>query len=220
MFQLLTYDPPSFFWISADEGTVTRTGSVKMLEAAKGYICKKCNHEFVVHADVENQYIMAAPSKCPSMKDTPCKSTEFDLQHEKKICKDFQEIVIQEQVQKLTVGMIPRSIVVILEDDLADSCKAGDDIAVTGQLIRRWKKVSKGIKIDIEIALHANYCQIYNGSKVRGLSEGKYGFAVPHETCFQLFSLLFVLIDQKNDFHVFWESHQSNPLAGELYFSI
>jgi DNA replicative helicase MCM subunit Mcm2 (Cdc46/Mcm family) len=39
-----------------------------------------------------------------------------------------QEIKIQEQVQKLTMGVIPRSILAVLQDDLVDSCLAGDDI--------------------------------------------------------------------------------------------
>jgi DNA helicase MCM9 len=45
-------------------------------------------------------------------------------------CKDYQEIKVQEQVTKLAIGTIPRAITVILEDDLVDICKAGDDIAV------------------------------------------------------------------------------------------
>lgn len=40
-------------------------------------------------------------------------------------CIDYQEIKIQEQVQSLTVGSIPRSIVVVLENDLVDVCKVG-----------------------------------------------------------------------------------------------
>ena len=39
-------------------------------------------------------------------------------------CKNYQEIKVQEQVQKLAVGTIPRSMWVILEEDLVDSCKA------------------------------------------------------------------------------------------------
>ena len=60
---------------------------------------------------------------------------------EPKSCKDYQEIKIQEQVQKLAVGTIPRSMWVILEDDLVDCCKAGDDITVCGVVMRRWKPV-------------------------------------------------------------------------------
>jgi len=45
-------------------------------------------------------------------------------------CRNYQEIKIQEQVEKLAVGTIPRSMWVILEEDLVDSCKAGDDVTI------------------------------------------------------------------------------------------
>lgn len=44
--------------------------------------------------------------------------------------RDYQEVKIQEQVQKLDVGKIPRSLWVVLENDLVDSCKAGDDVTI------------------------------------------------------------------------------------------
>lgn len=45
-------------------------------------------------------------------------------------CKDYQEIKIQEQVQRLSMGTIPRSMWIVIEDDLVDTCKAGDDITI------------------------------------------------------------------------------------------
>ena len=45
-------------------------------------------------------------------------------------CRNYQEIKIQEQVQKLTVGSIPRSMWVVLENDLVDVCKPGDDVQI------------------------------------------------------------------------------------------
>ena len=44
--------------------------------------------------------------------------------------RDIQEIRVQEQVDKLELGNIPRSITVILMDDLVDTCKAGDRVTV------------------------------------------------------------------------------------------
>lgn len=45
-------------------------------------------------------------------------------------CRNYQEIKLQEQVQRLAMGTIPRSLWVVLEDDLVDVCKAGDDVIV------------------------------------------------------------------------------------------
>lgn len=45
-------------------------------------------------------------------------------------CKNYQEVKVQEQVQRLTMGTIPRSMWVVLEDDLVDACKAGDDVII------------------------------------------------------------------------------------------
>ena len=46
-------------------------------------------------------------------------------------CRDYQEIKIQEQTTKLAMGTIPRSMFVILHDDLVDYAKSGDDVTIT-----------------------------------------------------------------------------------------
>ncbi len=40
-----------------------------------------------------------------------------------RVCRDYQEVKIQEQVQKLTMGSIPRAILCILQDDLVDQLR-------------------------------------------------------------------------------------------------
>ncbi|OBS79747.1 hypothetical protein A6R68_22053, partial [Neotoma lepida] len=108
-------------------GTVIRTSLVKVLEHERDYMCNKCKHVFVVQADFEQYYTFCRPSSCPSPES--CDSSKFtclsDLSSSPARCRDYQEIKIQEQVQRLSVGSIPRSMKVILEDDLVDSCKSG-----------------------------------------------------------------------------------------------
>ncbi|XP_059256604.1 DNA helicase MCM9 isoform X2 [Mustela nigripes] len=108
-------------------GTVIRTSLVKILEFERDYMCNKCKHVFVVKADFEQYYTFCRPSSCPSLES--CDSSKFTclsgLSSSPTRCRDYQEIKIQEQVQRLSVGSIPRSMKVILEDDLVDSCKSG-----------------------------------------------------------------------------------------------
>ena len=44
--------------------------------------------------------------------------------------KDYQEIKVQEKLDVFSVGTVPRSVIIILEDDLVDSCKPGDDVTI------------------------------------------------------------------------------------------
>ena len=77
-----------------------------------------------------------------------------------RVTTDYQEIRIQEPVQSLAVGSIPRSIVVVLEDDLVDSVKAGDDVTVTGTVLHRWSRVSRGKRCDLEMLIRANHVRV------------------------------------------------------------
>lgn len=118
-----------------------RTTLAKLLEYKKEYFCNKCKHVFTVSAEFSEHYTMRGPSSCPS--DEGCDSIKFTCFEDKKgnssNFKDYQEIKIQEQVQKLAIGTIPRTISVVLEDDLVDSCKPGDDVTVYGVVLRRWR---------------------------------------------------------------------------------
>ncbi|NXO28208.1 MCM9 helicase, partial [Cisticola juncidis] len=175
-------------------GTVIRTSSVKVLEFERSYICNKCKHVFVVKADFEQYYAFCRPAAC--LNEEGCNSTKFTClsgtTSSPTCCRDYQEIKIQEQVQRLSVGSIPRCMVVVLEDDLVDSCKSGDDITVYGVVMQRWKPFREGARCDLELVLKANYVKV-NNEQLAG-----------------------VVIDEevRKEFEDFWERHRNDPLAG------
>ncbi|XP_067021534.1 DNA helicase MCM9-like [Acropora muricata] len=176
----------------AVSGTIIRVSTVKLLEYEKEYICCRCKQVFAIQADFEQHYSIPKPSKCPSSKE--CKSNKFtclsESASEPKSCRDYQEIKIQEQVQKLAVGTIPRSMWVILEEDLVDSCKAGDDVTICGVVMRRWKPVYADSRCDLELVLKANHVSVNNGQRA--------GVVVTEEL--------------KREFAEFWEKHKDSPL--------
>ncbi|XP_075354747.1 DNA helicase MCM9 isoform X1 [Mycteria americana] len=174
-------------------GTVIRTSLVKVLEFERSYICNKCKHVFVVKADFEQYYAFCRPSAC--LNEEGCNSTKFTCLSgtaSPTCCRDYQEIKIQEQVQRLSVGSIPRCMVVVLEDDLVDSCKSGDDITVYGVVMQRWKPFHEDARCDLELVLKANYVKV-NNEQLAG-----------------------VVIDEevRKEFEDFWEKHRNDPLAG------
>ncbi|ELW48799.1 DNA helicase MCM9 [Tupaia chinensis] len=175
-------------------GTVIRTSLVKILEFERDYMCNKCKHVFVVKADFEQYYTFRRPSSCPSLES--CDSSKFtclsDLSSSPTKCRDYQEIKIQEQVQRLSVGSIPRSMKVILEDDLVDSCKSGDDLTIYGIVMQRWKPLQQDVRCEVEIVLKANYVQVNN--------EHSAGIILDEEA--------------RKEFEDFWEYYKSDPFAG------
>uniref|UniRef100_G3QN95 DNA helicase MCM9 n=1 Tax=Gorilla gorilla gorilla TaxID=9595 RepID=G3QN95_GORGO len=175
-------------------GTVIRTSLVKVLEFERDYMCNKCKHVFVIKADFEQYYTFCRPSSCPSLES--CDSSKFTclsgLSSSPTRCRDYQEIKIQEQVQRLSVGSIPRSMKVILEDDLVDSCKSGDDLTIYGIVMQRWKPFQQDVRCEVEIVLKANYIQVNN--------EQSSGIIMDEEV--------------QKEFEDFWEYYKSDPFAG------
>lgn len=69
-----------------------------------------------------------------------CKSKKFTPGTTETI--DFQEIHLQEQINKLGLGKIPRSIRVILTCDLSDCCHPGERVEVVGIVRYKWNSLN------------------------------------------------------------------------------
>lgn len=128
------------------KGTCVRAGMIKMLETTKQFTCDKCNALISVDYDPEQYNLIPRPLKCPGDSRETCSGTRFtevENPNEFQNCKDYQEIRVQEQVAKLAIGNIPRSITVILEDDLVDTCKPGDELIITLNALNKGNRQSK-----------------------------------------------------------------------------
>ncbi|KAF4028132.1 MCM AAA-lid domain [Phytophthora infestans] len=185
-------------------GTVVRTGMIKMQEIEREYQCcnARCGHRFLVKSDPEQGNVLEIPKVCPSDStgDTssggkkPCKSTQFMPVGgaDSSVVSDHQVIKIQEQASKLGVGSIPRSILVVLEDDLVDSVKAGDQVVVVGILMRTWKPCVRGVRCDLETTIKANSIRIKNATT----------------------SQVLVTEELRAEFAQFWSKHKRHPVRG------
>ncbi|TDH67646.1 hypothetical protein CCR75_000394 [Bremia lactucae] len=192
-------------------GTVVRTGMIKMIEMEKEYQCcnAQCGHRFLVKSDPEQGNVLEIPRDlidlqklCPSdsMGGTscggkkPCRSTQFLPigGADSSVVSDHQVIKIQEQASKLGVGSIPRSIAVVLEDDVVDTVKAGDQVVVVGTLMRTWKPCFQGVRCNLETFINANSIQIKNASTAQ----------------------VMVTEELRAEFVQFWAKHQHDPIRG------
>lgn len=148
-------------------GTVTRTGSVMLREVTKEFICAKCKYTFEITGDITQRGAFDIPKRCPSEGEKPCWGKNIrPVSDVPPVCREYQEIKIQEKIQNLDVGSIPRSLIVVLTDDLADTVKPGDDVVITGILRRRWNRnLIPDQRADIELMLVACHISSNNEHK-------------------------------------------------------
>ena len=129
-----------------------------------------------------------------------CNNRQFIPIQNTSIFSDYQEIKVQELFKTLKPGNIPRSILVILEDNLVDMCKPGDDVLINGILIQRWKSYGRDERPVIDIAILANNIIVLNKK------ESIQKFDVTQEN--------------KNEFKKFWKEHPMLEGRNKLIESI
>lgn len=148
-------------------GTVAKTGVVKVLESRKLYRCTSCGYTFAVVVDDFSSDV-SLPRQCPSGSSRHAESQCFGAKYiqmaaTEKSFTNYQEIQVQEigssMADVFSGGHKPngsrKAIIVILQDDLADSCQIGEVVHLTGVVIRHSSSTAIGQKAIVTLALKA-----------------------------------------------------------------
>ena len=134
-------------------GTITRTSEVKP-ELIKGtFICKMCNSAI---KNVEQQFRYTEPKVCTNLN---CNNhNKWELLEEESVFADWQKLKVQESPNDIPTGSMPRTIDVILRNELVEKAKPGDKCTFIGTLIvvpditslyKPGEKVQKQIKREV-----------------------------------------------------------------------
>ena len=173
-------------------GTVVRTGEVKLLQSRLLYECGRCKYRFVVEADLEAGATVQLPNACPSRKEKPCNGTNFRHCEEVALYTNFQEITLQDRDHFMESRATTRSLIVLLQDDLAESCLVGDLVEITGIVVRQYGPMYPGIRLHIGLALQAT--AVVKSKRERDTTK------IPPEKILE--------------FQSFWEKHSQKPFSG------
>ena len=125
----------------AVEGVVTRVSPVKHEMVAAVYRCGSCGGEVKVELAGGE---LRRPEECPTCRATG-KTARFTLLEERSELVDVQKLVLQERPEELPPGQLPRSVEVVVRDDLVDAVRPGDRVTVVGFLsLYEDKRVLRG----------------------------------------------------------------------------
>lgn len=123
-------------------GIVTRMSIVRPILHKSVHYCEESKqghvYEYDDHSDITHLSKKVNEEEGPSTENTNgFRTTDrngrpLTVEYGYCIYKDQQTVVIQEMPERTPPGQLPRSIEVVLGDDLVDKCKPGDRISVTG----------------------------------------------------------------------------------------
>jgi len=116
--------------LTSVSGTVTRTSDVRPELLTGSFRCQKCGHGPIT---VVQQYHYTRPTicrnpRCPNKRD-------FYLDIPTSQFTDWQKLRVQENSSDVPPGCMPRSMDVILRNEMVDRCKAGDSVVFVGSLV-------------------------------------------------------------------------------------
>ncbi|KMV66134.1 minichromosome maintenance protein [Encephalitozoon cuniculi EcunIII-L] len=111
-------------------GTVTRTTQVRPELVSGTFVCKICGS---VIDNVFQEFKYTEPLTCPNHLCTNRRLWKLDIDKSKFL--NWQRIHVQENTEEIPPGSLPRSMDVIVRNDLVEKIRAGDKVVMTGYLI-------------------------------------------------------------------------------------
>ncbi|MEZ0344989.1 MAG: minichromosome maintenance protein MCM [Infirmifilum sp.] len=142
----------------AIEGIVTKISPVKHELVLGVFKCKTCGYEQEVVQEAEGY---TRPTFCPKCEEEGRKSQGFVLVIEKSKFVDIQKFVLQEKPEELPPGQLPRSIDVVVREDLADMVRPGDRATIIGFMkVEEDKKLLKNAPPIFHPYIEANFIEV------------------------------------------------------------
>lgn len=182
-------------------GLVTSVGAARLIPRRRIYKCShsSCGYEFTVNVSLEYNNEVRLPSLCPNpdligqgKAKRKCQNREFippvlsgaqGGTYESKrpdgaiirtaLHTDYQELVLQERLESLgETRSAPRTITIVLENDLVNSMSVGTDVVVTGKLVNKIFSYQPGQRAIREPVLLANHVR-NTSSKLSALASNR-----------------------------------------------
>ncbi|KIY73986.1 mis5 protein [Cylindrobasidium torrendii FP15055 ss-10] len=116
--------------LMAVSGTVTRTSEVRPELLSGNFVCEACKG--IVNG-VEQQFKYTEPLLCPNP--LCANRVGWQLQLDTSTFTDWQKVRIQENPSEIPTGSMPRSLDVILRNEVVERAKAGDKCIFVGTFI-------------------------------------------------------------------------------------
>ena len=136
----------------AIEGIVTRASLIMPYVVEAVYKCKKCGSKNVMHVDISPTAKLTKPYKCKACND----GRRFELLDGESKTIPYQIIQIQELPENLSVGEEPRTVLVILTNDIAGKVFAGERVVVNGIV----RLLHKGDRPIMDYYIEANSIEV------------------------------------------------------------
>lgn len=108
-------------------GTVTRTSEIRPELTYGTFKCMDCG---TMVKDVQQDFAYTEPPSCPNP--TCMNRIAWHLDVSRSKFSDWQKVRVQENSGEVPSGSMPRTIEVVLRNDIVDRCKPGDKILFTG----------------------------------------------------------------------------------------